>query len=228
MENERTRKFCFWCVNGEEEDMWVTLGLICKRFAQLELREVEEDDLQQRQHLGCGQIFVFYRSVCGFLVIDGEEDDLVVVDGATAATRLNLASGLLAGLIVVAGGGKQRVAIRDLQQRHMVDDYVVEIRRYCCWHDDDLTGARMKMQGITLGGGVRTKAESRWLVISMVVLLRCRAWVNRGLCDLDFGFYAKVMEVQQKGEDALVLAHDALERMAVGEDDGDDARWCVG
>ncbi|KOM49620.1 hypothetical protein LR48_Vigan08g044700 [Vigna angularis] len=54
MANERTRKFRFWCVNGEDEDMWVGLGLICRRFARLELREVEEDvcNLQQRQHLG--------------------------------------------------------------------------------------------------------------------------------------------------------------------------------
>ncbi|WVZ07508.1 hypothetical protein V8G54_020854 [Vigna mungo] len=73
----------------EKTDMWVALGLMCRRFTRLELREVEEDvrNLQQRQHLGCGQILVFYRSVCGFLVIDGEEDDLVPIDGATTTTK---------------------------------------------------------------------------------------------------------------------------------------------
>ncbi|KAG2410278.1 uncharacterized protein HKW66_Vig0009430 [Vigna angularis] len=71
MENERTCEFRFWCVNGEDEDMWVALGLISRRFARLELREVEEDVRNlQRQHLGCGRILVFCRSVCGFLVID--------------------------------------------------------------------------------------------------------------------------------------------------------------
>ncbi|WVZ02051.1 hypothetical protein V8G54_022857 [Vigna mungo] len=198
MENEKTRKFRFWCVNGEDEDMWVALGLICRRFARLELCEVEEDvrNLQQRQHL---------RSVSGFLVIDDEENDLVVVDGATTATTLE-------GLIVVVAGGKQRVVIHDLQQRRMVDNSVVEI------------GWQVKM--VKIGGrGIARDRVGWWrenegriamaFAISMVVLLRCRACVNRGFCDLDFGFYAKMMEVQQKGEDALVVVRDAMVVMAL-------------
>ncbi|KAG2406050.1 uncharacterized protein HKW66_Vig0053050 [Vigna angularis] len=88
MENERTCEFCFWCVNGEDKDMWVALGLIYRRFARLELREVEENvrNLQQQQHLGCGRILVFCRFVCDFLVIDGEEDDLVAVNGGLLRT----------------------------------------------------------------------------------------------------------------------------------------------
>ncbi|WVZ08309.1 hypothetical protein V8G54_021655 [Vigna mungo] len=78
-------------------------------------------------------MWVALGSVCGFLVIDGEEDDLVVVDGVTAATTLE-------GYWLLVC----------LQQRRMVDDSVVEIRRQCCWHDDDLAGARVKM--VKIGG----------------------------------------------------------------------------
>ncbi|WVZ16481.1 hypothetical protein V8G54_009463 [Vigna mungo] len=96
-----------------------------------------------------------------------------------------------------------RQAAARLMQQRMVDNSMVEIGRQCCWRDNDLAGARVKMYGIALGGGARTKVESQWLAISMVV-----------------------MEVQQKGEAALVVARDALERTVAGKDCGDDAGWC--
>ncbi|WVY97420.1 hypothetical protein V8G54_029571 [Vigna mungo] len=121
--------------------MWVALRLICKQFTRLKLREVEEDvcNLQWRQHLGCGRILVFYRSVCAFLVIDGEEDDLVAVDGATPVTTLE-------GYWLL--------------QRRMVEDPVVEIGRQCCWHDDNLAGARVKM--VKIGGRDITRDRVGW------------------------------------------------------------------
>ncbi|WVZ15739.1 hypothetical protein V8G54_013305 [Vigna mungo] len=73
----------------------------------------------------------FLQSVCGFLVMDGEEDDLGIVDG----------------LIMVACGGKQ-LAIRDVRQRCIVNSYVAEIGRQCCCHNDDLASVRVKMMKI--------------------------------------------------------------------------------
>ncbi|KOM42915.1 hypothetical protein LR48_Vigan05g051900 [Vigna angularis] len=154
MENERTCEFRFWCVNGEDEDMWVALGLICRRFAGLELRKVEEDVRNlQRQHLGCGRILVFCRSVSGFLVIDGEEDDLVVVEASSGA---------------VSGGEEWRFAICSIGVWWTI----------LWWRlDDSAAGTTM-------------------------------------------------MEVQQKREDAFMVARDALERTTADEHGSDGAGWC--
>ncbi|WVZ18092.1 hypothetical protein V8G54_005414 [Vigna mungo] len=55
---------------------------------------------------------------------------------------------------------------------------------------------------------------------------RFRFWVLFSGNDWQVWSDAKVMEVQQTGEDASVVARDALERTIVVEDGGDDAGWC--
>ncbi|WVZ22453.1 hypothetical protein V8G54_000997 [Vigna mungo] len=127
-------------------------------------------------------------SVCGFPVIDGEEDDLVVVDGATTATTLE-------------GYWLQMEASSDAQ-RCMMDDSVVEIGRQRCWYDNDLAGARVKM--VKIGGHDIARDRVGW-------------WCeNKGQIVFWVQFSGNDWQVQQKGDDALVVVRDALERTAVG------------
>ncbi|WVY95990.1 hypothetical protein V8G54_028141 [Vigna mungo] len=216
MENERTREFRFWCVNGEDEDMWVALGLICRRFAPLELREVEEDvrNLQQQQHLG---------SVCGFLVIDGKEDDLIPVDGAMAAmtSKYGCRWRQAATQLVVEKSDDWRSATTTYDWTTML----LARRRFgWCEGENGEDWWSRHNKGL------------RWVVARERRLnrdgLRFPWWCCCGVelaSTEGFAIWildAKVMKVQQKGENALVVARDALERTAAGEDGGDGAGWC--
>ncbi|WVZ06781.1 hypothetical protein V8G54_020127 [Vigna mungo] len=83
MENERTREFRLWCINGEDKDMWVALGLICRRFA----RHSQS------------------ASVTTFRVWSDLEDDIVAVDGVTTTTKWFSWCGLVRVVVEVARFG---------------------------------------------------------------------------------------------------------------------------
>ncbi|WVZ02589.1 hypothetical protein V8G54_023395 [Vigna mungo] len=210
--------------------------VLVPRFPRLELREVEEDirNLQQRQHLGCGRILVFCISVYGFLVIDGEKDDLVVVDGSTAATKLELG-------FWFACRSDYGCRWRQAATQIVVEKTAAYGGRFC---GEDWTAVLLAQRrfGWCEGENARDRV-GWWRENEGRITMACdfhggggaAACINKGLRDLDFGLVrcegnggATVMEVQHKGEDTLVVARDALKRATAGEDGGDDAGWCGG